>query len=79
MNDWRSGMKRLLAVVPAILLVTLVDVFLATLAAGAIFIELVDRVTVEHLWWLKTISILIGIFVYGWLVFGHKLRDYIRG
>jgi len=71
----RSGLSRLLAALPAILLITFMNVFITSAVAGVVMIELAAA---GHSRIALGAAILTAVIVYSWLVFNHKLRAYIK-
>ena len=64
-----------MAALPAILLMTFMNVFITFAVAGVVMIELAavgySRIALGA-------AILTAVIVYSWLVFNHKLRFYIQ-
>jgi len=64
-----------LAALPAILLTTVMNVFITSCVAGVVLIQLAAS---GHRYVGMGAAILTAVVVYAWLVFNHKLRSYIR-
>ncbi len=68
-------LSRLLAALPAIILMTMMNVFITFAVAGVVMLELV---AVGHSRIALGAAILTAVIVYSWIVFNHKLRAYIK-
>jgi hypothetical protein len=75
MLPFRSKLIQLLAVLPAILLVTFMNVFITSAVAGVVMIQLSAAGHNKVALWA---AILVAVIVYSWLLFNHKLRNYIK-
>jgi len=76
----RFSLSRLLAALPAILLLTFFNVFITSTVAGFVMIQLA-YLTQGHpylRWIVLPVSIITAVAVYSWIVFNHKLRIYIK-
>lgn len=71
----RSSLSRLLAALPAILLMTFMNVFIASSVAGVVLIQLAAA---GHKSIALGASILTAVIVYTWIAFNHKIRAYIK-
>jgi len=75
MPAFRGKLSRLLAALPAILLITFMNVFITSTVAGVVMIELAAA---GHKHVGLGAALLTAVVVYSWLVFNHKLREYIK-
>jgi hypothetical protein len=75
MPSLRSRLLKLLAVLPAILLATFMNVFITSAVAGVVMIQLSAAGHNSVALWA---AILVAVIVYSWLLFNHKLREYIK-
>ena len=73
-----SKIKRLALAIPAMVLATLIDVFIASIVAGAVFLQVVNNAS-DHRWMQQLACLFIGVCVYAWLVYGHIVRGHIKG
>lgn len=71
-----SKITKLLAVIPAILLLTFINVFITFAVAGEVMLILIK--SYPGTYWPLVVSIMVAIGVHCWLVFNHKLRIYIE-
>lgn len=67
---------RLLAIIPAIFLIALCNVFIAFATAGVVLIQLLESGLNKHV--SLGVSILIAIGVHAYIAWNHKIRDYIK-
>jgi succinate dehydrogenase hydrophobic anchor subunit len=67
---------RLLAVIPAIFLVVLCNVFIAFATAGVVFLQLLESGVNKQV--SLGVAILIAIGVHAYIAWNHKIRDYIK-
>lgn len=67
---------RLLAIIPAIVLVALCNVFIAFSTAGVVLLQLLESGTNKHV--ALGVAILIAIGVHVYIAWNHKIRDYIK-
>jgi len=75
MSGFRSAVSRLLAALPAIILMTVMNVFITSAVAGVVLIELAAG---GHRYVAFGAALLTAVIVYTWLLFNHKLRAYIK-
>jgi succinate dehydrogenase hydrophobic anchor subunit len=66
----------LLHAIPAILLVTFINVFICFTTAGVILIQLLAAGYNKYL--SLGVALLVAIGCHAWIVYNHKLRDYIK-
>jgi hypothetical protein len=76
MEDLRSKINRLLLVVPIIILLTFANVFIGMATAGVVLLQLLSSGLDKYL--SLAIAILIAIGVHAYIIFNHKLRNYIK-
>jgi uncharacterized integral membrane protein len=76
MPDFRSPLQRLLAVIPAILLLTFMHVFIMSAVSGVVMLELQAAYPGSR--WPLGVAILTAVIVLTWMNFNHKLRAYIK-
>jgi hypothetical protein len=74
MSDLRKRLSGLLAAVPVIILMTMMNVFITFTVSGVVMLQLV---TAGHSRIALGAAILTAVIVYTWIVFNHKLRAYI--
>jgi hypothetical protein len=75
MPPFRTRLSALLAALPAILLMTFMNVFITFAVAGVVMIELAAA---GHSRIALGAAILTAVIVYSYIVFNHKLRAYIN-
>jgi uncharacterized membrane protein len=68
--------KKLLAIIPAIFLIALCNVFIAFTTSGVVLIQLLAIGINKHVSLVAAILTAIGIHAY--IVWNHKIRDYIK-
>jgi hypothetical protein len=71
----RGKFSRFLAALPAIILLTMMNVFITSAVAGVVMIELAAA---GHSRIALGAAILTAVIVYTYIVFNHKLRVYIN-
>lgn len=71
-----STLNKVLATLPAILLVTFANVAIAFITASVILIQLISNGVNKHL--SLMVSIVVAIAVHLYIIFNHKLRNYIK-
>lgn len=76
MSQVRSRLSRLLAAVPAIILVTLINVFIAFTTSGVVLIQMLAGGFNKYL--SLGVATLCAIGVHTYIVHNHKIRDYIK-
>lgn len=76
MSAFRTGLSRLMATLPAILLITFVNVFICFTTAGMVLVQLLASNTNRYV--ALGLSILVAVGVHLYIVFNHKIRDYIK-
>jgi hypothetical protein len=78
MSNIRTG--KLLEAIPAIFLMTLMNVFICSTTAGVVMIQLLAnwQFCQRHSWIALGMAILTAIVVNMWIVFNHKLREYVK-
>lgn len=67
--------SKLLAALPAILLMAILDVFIVSAVSGVVLIELAAS---GHRYVGLGAALLTVVVTYSYIRFNHKLRDYIR-
>ena len=72
----KSNLSRLLAVIPAIILITTANVLIGFTTAGVVLLQLLALGTNKYLSLIAAILVAIGVHAY--IVFNHKLRAYIK-
>lgn len=72
----KGFVARLLAVIPAIFLVVLCNVFIAFSTAGVVLIQMLAAGINKHV--SLGVAILIAIGVHAYIAWNHKIRDYIK-
>lgn len=76
MNFPKGLGARLLAIVPAIMLVALCNVFIAFATAGVVLLQLLDSGVNKHI--ALAVALLIAIGVHAYVAWNHKIRDFIK-
>jgi hypothetical protein len=71
-----SKLNRLLAVFPALLLLTFANVFIGFSTAGVVLIQLLASGTNKYLALTTAVIVAIGVHVY--IAYNHKLRNFIE-
>lgn len=75
----RGKLAQLFAVLPAILLMTFINVFICFTVAGTVMLELLAAGGGnKHPYFVLGVAILVAIGTHCWIVFNHKLRAYIK-
>ena len=73
--------NKLLELIPLTIISTLVNVFITFTVATCSMIQLTvytqSHPSLRVL--VLPVSILIAVLVYGWVIFNHKIRNYIKG
>ncbi len=76
MSHIRDKVANFLAILPAILLVTFANVFISFTVAAVVMVQLI---TTGHNKYLSLgVAILTAIFTHLYIVFNHKIRNYIK-
>jgi uncharacterized integral membrane protein len=76
MNDISNSLYKLISVMPAIIMMTLVNVMITSAVAGVVMLEL--QAAYPGSKWPLAVAILLSMIVYSWIVFNHKIRNYIK-
>lgn len=66
---------RLLAIVPAMILMTIANVFIEVSVAGVVFLQLISNGTNKYI--AITMAALVAIVVYLYIRFNHKIKEYV--
>lgn len=75
MSLWQK-LGRFLATLPAILLMTMLNVFIASATSGVVMIQLMAGGCQKYV--ALGVAILTAIGTMSWIVWNHKLRAYIK-
>lgn len=76
MSRLRDKVTQFLAILPAILLVTFANVFISFTVAAVVMLQLI---TGGHNKYLSLgVAILVAIVTHFYIVFNHKIRNYIK-
>ena len=70
-----TSLSRLLAVVPVLLLVTFTNVFICFASSAVVLMQLLTNGTNRYV--ALFVAVLVAIGVHFYLVFNHKIRNYI--
>lgn len=77
MSSFHKRLANTLAVLPVIILVTFTNVLIASVMAGATFLQLLTVLN-----WSKSsslvVAILVAVAVYLYIIFQPKIRNYIN-
>lgn len=72
-------LSRLLAIIPALLVFVFANTFISIVTAGAVLIQLLVNPFGQHHPQLSlVISIIVALLVQAYLLWNHKLREYIK-
>jgi succinate dehydrogenase hydrophobic anchor subunit len=74
--DFRSLGAKLLAIIPAIILVVFTNVFIAFSTAGVVLIQMLAAGCNKHV--SLGAALLVAVLVHSYIVWNHKIRDYIK-
>lgn len=69
-------MKRLITVIPAIVISVIINVFICSIVSQSILINLISAGVERHL--ALAIALFIAIGTYSYIVFYNKIRIYIK-
>ena len=78
MSPFCKGMVQILNTLPAILLVTFVEVTIVFSTGFFTMIALMPKLGQQHPHIIVGISIMVAIATQVWIVFNHKIRAYIK-
>jgi hypothetical protein len=78
MSSLRQGFARLLNTLPAILLVTFIEVIIVFSMGALVMLWLMPGIGREHPNFVLAIAITIAIGTQAWILFNHKVRAYIK-
>jgi hypothetical protein len=78
MSPFRKGLFRVLDTLPAILLITFVEVVIVFATAFLVMIELMPELGQQHPHVVLGIVIMVAVGTHAWIVFNHKIRAYIK-
>jgi len=73
-----QGLMRLLHALPAIILVTLVEVILCFTIGFTTMVELMPGLGRTHPYVVLWVAVLSAVATQAWIVFNHKIREYIK-
>jgi succinate dehydrogenase hydrophobic anchor subunit len=76
MSQVRNKLFRLFTALPVIILVTLINVFITFTTSGVVLIQLLAGGYNKYL--SLGVATLVAIGVHTYIVFNHKIRDYIN-
>ena len=76
MSRIRDNVTKFLAILPAILLVTFANVFISFTVAAVVMVQLIT--TGHHKYLSLGVAILTAIVTHCYIVFNHKIRNYIK-
>jgi F0F1-type ATP synthase membrane subunit a len=74
--DFRSLGARLLAIIPALILVVFANVLIAFSTAGVVLVQLLAAGYNKHA--SLGVALLVAIGVHAYIVWNHKIRNYIK-
>jgi divalent metal cation (Fe/Co/Zn/Cd) transporter len=78
MSSFRKGLSQLLNTLPAIILVTFIEVIIVFATAALVMLELMPIIGRAHPGIVLGITIICAIGTHIWIVFNHKVRAYIK-
>jgi hypothetical protein len=78
MSSFRKGLARLLNTLPAIILVTFIEVIIVFATAALVMLELMPIIGREHPGIVLVLTVITAIGTHLWIVFNHKIRAYIK-
>ena len=78
MSSFRKGLVRLLNALPAIILVTFIEVIIVFATAALVMLELMPIIGKEHPGIVLGITVMTAIGTHIWIVFNHRIRAYIK-
>lgn len=68
--------RKLLAVIPAVFLMVLCNVFIAFSAAGVVLLQMLSSGINKHI--CLGVSLLIAVGVHIYIAYNHKIKNYIN-
>ena len=76
----KANLSKLLATLPAILLMTFLNVFISSATASLVMVQLLVNFEVcrAHPWIALVSAILTAVGTLAWIILNHKLREYIN-
>jgi divalent metal cation (Fe/Co/Zn/Cd) transporter len=78
MSPFRKGLVRLLNALPAIILVTFIEVIIVFATAALVMLELMPIIGQTHPGTVLVLAVITAIGTHFWIVFNHKIRAYIK-
>jgi hypothetical protein len=80
MLSFTDKLLKLLQALPAILLLTFMNVFISGTTASVVMIQLLANWSLcqRHHWIALVLAIITAVVVYTWILFNYKLREYIK-
>lgn len=72
-----KDVKEILLKAPAMILYTILSIFISMSTAGAVMLYMLAQGVNKHLTLFTSLA--VAIVVYTFIVFNHKIRDYIKG
>lgn len=78
MSEFRQKLYQLLNTLPAILLVTFIEVIICFATATLIMLELMPKLGSQHPHVVLGIAIMTAVATHFWIIFNHKIRTYIK-
>ena len=76
MSPLANRIARLLAVVPAIFMMTMANVFIGFTVAGVVLLQMITNGVNKHV--SLATAILVAVAVHLYIIFNHKIRAYIN-
>lgn len=71
-----SNFTKLIAVIPAIVIMTIANVFIGFTVAGVVLLQMMSSGANKYVALLT--AIMVALAVNGYIIFNHKLRAYIK-
>ena len=72
-----KAFAKLLLILPVILISVLVNVLICSITSQTVFIQLITYGVEKHI--ALTISIAVAVGTYSYIVFYHRIRNFIKG
>lgn len=75
---WKNGFHQLMETLPAIIIMTFIEVLICFSVAALVMLELMPGLGREHPHVVLGLSILVALVTQAWIHWNHKVRAYIR-
>jgi hypothetical protein len=78
MNSFLQGMKQLLATLPVIIMITLIEVIISFCVGALLMLEMMPGLGRQSPYTVLGLAILGSIITQIWIVYNHKVRAYVK-